>query len=137
MKKILFLFAAVVLITISAKAQSVVTMPLAAGDTITNTGTASKVFTASAGYSGVIVQVNLTKLSGTGAGTVQMQGSLDNVTYTNIGSAFTITNVTTQAAYFSISGPLPYYIKVLSTGSGTESVKQTVKYVLRKYDRTL
>jgi hypothetical protein len=136
MKKILFLFALVVMIT-TTKAQSVVTLPLAAGDTIVNTGTATKVFTASAGYSGVIVQVNLTKISGTGAGTVQMQGSLDGVTYTNVGSAFTITNVTTQAAYFSIAGPLPYYIKVLSTGSGTESVKQTIKYVLRKYDRTL
>jgi hypothetical protein len=132
MKKFLLL-ALVIGTFITASAQHATIMPLTVGDTIVNTGTASKVFTATAGYSGAIVQVNLTKISGTGAGTVQMQGSLDGVKYTNIGSAYTITDVSTQSAYFSISGPLPVYIKVLSTGSGTESMKQQVLYVERKY----
>lgn len=135
MKKI-FVFLSIVLTCFVAQSQSVTTLPLAQGDTITNAGTASRVWTASAGYSGIVIQVNLARISGTGAGTVQMQGSLDGVTYTNIGSAFTITNVAAQAAYFNIAGPLPYYIKVLSTGSGTESVQATYKYVFRKYDRT-
>lgn len=132
MKKFLFLLVMMIGF-ITANAQHATIMPLAVGDTIVNTGTASKVFTATAGYSGVVVQVNLSKISGTGAGTVQMQGSLDGTNYTDIGSAFTITNVATQAAYFNITGPLPVYIKVLSTGSGTESVVQKVYYVLRKY----
>jgi hypothetical protein len=135
MKKILFLIALVIGFASITNAQRATTIPLTSGDTIVNTGTASKVILATAGYSGAIVQVNLTKISGTGAGTVQMQGSLDGVTYTNVGSAYTITNTASQSAYFNISGPLPVYLKVLSTGSGTESVSQTVMYVLRKYDR--
>lgn len=135
MKKI-FVFLLISLAFFEAQSQGVTTLPLLQGDTLTNAGTAARTWTASAGYSGIIIQVNLAKLSGTGAGTVQMQGSLDNVTFTNIGAAFTITNVATQSAYFSIAGPLPYWIKVLSTGSGSESVVLTYKYVFRKYDRT-
>jgi hypothetical protein len=133
MKKLIFLFALVVSLTISANAQRAFTMPLAAGDTIVNTGTSSKVILLTAPYQGIAVQVILTKLSGTGAGTVQLQGCNDGVNYTNIGSAFTITNVTTQSTMFYVTGPVPVYLKVLATGSGTESVVQTVNYVLRKY----
>lgn len=122
-------------IGITTQAQRAITLPLAAGDTITNTGTASRVLPViTVGYDGVIVQVNLTKLSGTGAGTTGLYGSLDGVTYTQIGSNYTITNTATQAAYFSVTAPIPVYLKVLSTGSGTESVKQTVMYVTRKHD---
>ena len=39
----------------TATAQRATTIPLAAGDTITNTGTASKVILATAGYSGVVL----------------------------------------------------------------------------------
>jgi hypothetical protein len=134
MKKLLFILFAFT-VSLAVNAQRATVMPLVAGDTITNTGTSTKVLNATAGYSGCIVQVNLVKLSGTGAGTVQMQGSLDGVTYTNVGSAYTITNTATQSAYFNIVGPLPVYIKVLCTGSGTESVQQTTMYVLRKYNQ--
>ena len=133
MKKFLFLIA-ITFFACASHAQVATKLPLIAGYTIVNTGTSSRTFSATAGYSGVVIQVNLNKLSGTGAGTVQIQGSLDNVNFANIGSAFTITNVTTQAAYFNIVGPLPVYLKVLSTGSGTESVVQTVYYVLRKFN---
>jgi hypothetical protein len=135
MKKLGFLLALMIGLSAISTAQRATVMPLVQGDTIVNAGTASKIITVTAGYSGAIVQVNLTRISGTGAGTVQMQGSLDGVTYTNIGSAFTITNVASQSAYFNISGPLPVFLKVLSTGSGTESVVQTIHYVLRKYER--
>jgi hypothetical protein len=138
MKKFLFLVAAILAGFVSTTlAQEVVTLPLAAGDTITNTGTAVRVIKTTGGASGVVVQVNLTKLSGTGAGTIQMQGSLDNVTYTNIGSAYTITNTFPQGPEFIITAPLPKYIKVLSTGSGTESVVQTILYRLPKYQTSV
>lgn len=135
MKKFILLSMLALVIGIATQAQRVTTLPLAAGDTIVNTGTASKVLPViTAGFEGAIVQVNLSKISGTGAGTTGLYGSLDGVTYTQIGSNYTITNTATQAAYFSVAAPLPAYLKVLSTGSGTESVKQTVLYVLRRHD---
>src|SRR5690242_14389872 len=116
MKKYIILSLLVLVIGITTQAQRAVTLPLAAGDTIVNTGTASKVFTLTAGYDGVIVQVNLTKISGTGAGTTSLYGSLDGVNYTKLGSDYTITNTATQAAWFSVTAPVPVYLKVLSTG---------------------
>jgi hypothetical protein len=132
MKKI-FLIAFLVSLAAFSQAQNGANLPLAAGDTITNTGTSSKVITLTGGYSGAAVQVILTKLSGTGAGTVQLQGCNDGTNYVNLGSAFTITNVTTQSTMFYVTAPVPKYLKVLATGSGTESVVQTVNWVGRKY----
>lgn len=134
MKKLLLLVM-VIGAALSIQAQSAVTMPLAVGDTIVNTGTSAKVIGITGGFSGVAVQVDLTKISGTGAGTVQLQGSNTNTatSFVNIGSAFTITNIAAQTAMFYVAAPLPRYIKVLSTGSGTESVVQTITYRLPKY----
>lgn len=129
------LLLSLMLLASQTKAQRATVMPLVLGDTIVNTGTASKVITATSGYSGAAIEVLLTKISGTGAGTVAVSGSNDGVNYTAIGSAFTITNVTTQSTMFYVTAPLPVYLKVLATGSGTESVVQTVKYVLRKYNQ--
>ncbi|MDP4151189.1 MAG: hypothetical protein Q8943_17415 [Bacteroidota bacterium] len=108
-------------------------MPLAAGDTIVNTGTSAKTITCTYGIAGIAVEVLLTKISGTGAGTVQLQGSNDNVNFTNLGSAFTITNVATQSTMFYVTAPVPQYLKVLATGSGTESVVQTVIHRMSRY----
>lgn len=118
------------LLGIAAHAQkgSPVKLPLAIGDTIKNTGTVSKFITLSGGYNGTSVQVVLSKISGTGAGTVQLQGSLDGVNYVNLGSAFTITDVATQSQVFYVTNPLPGKIKVLCTGSGTENVLVSVWY---------
>src|ERR1700688_4205489 len=107
--------------TTFAQKGSAVKLPLAVGDTIINTGTVSKYITLSGGYNGTSIQVIVSLLSGTGAGTVQLQGSLDGVNYVNLGSAFTITNTATQSQIFYVSSPLPYKIKILGTGSGTES----------------
>jgi len=133
MKKIMFLLLLSGLF-FTATAQRATTMPLTAGDTITNTGTAAKVVTLTSGYAGVAVQVVLTRLSGTAGGTVALQGSNDGTTYTAIGSAYTVTNSASQSTMFYLAEPVPVYIKVLATGTGTMSVVQTVKYVLRKHD---
>ena len=114
-------------------AQTSVKFPTIVGDTVVNTGTQSKVIAVTGGYSGVAVQVILTKLSGTGAGTVKVQGSLDGTNYKDIGSAYTITDVTTQSCTFYVTAPLPQYVKVLTTGSGTESILPVVYYRLSKY----
>jgi hypothetical protein len=133
MKKILSILLVALSVSFASHAQFATVMPLAVGDTIANTGTASKVISATGGYAGAAIQVILTKISGTGAGTVKLMGSNDNSNYTQIGSSFTITDVASQNTVFYVASPLPVYLKVLATGSGTESVVQTVKYVFRKY----
>lgn len=132
MKKLLSLVLVLGVMT-SCLAQDAVQLPLALGDTIVNTGTSSKVLTVTSGPSGVYMQAIFNKISGTGAGTAQLQGSLDGVNYVNIGSAYTITNVTTQTTTFSIAAPVPKYLKVLNTGSGTESVQVRYWYRAPKY----
>lgn len=124
---------AIGLLSLTSKAQVPTLLSLAAGDTAVNTGTASKVIIASAGYQGIAVQAKVTKISGTAGGTVKMQGSLDGTNYTDIGSAYTVTDVASQSTMFYVTGPLPYYIRVLQTGTGTMSAVLTVRYVLRKY----
>jgi hypothetical protein len=118
------------LIGLSAFAQkgTAVKLPLAVGDTLTDAGTVTKYINVTGGYNGVAIQVVLTKLSGTGAGTVQLQSSLDGVNYVNLGSAYTITNTATQSQVFYVTSPVANKIKVLCTGSGTESVKVAVWY---------
>lgn len=129
MKKFLFI-ALLSGLMLQVSAQHAVHMPLVAGDSIVNTGTASKVIPLTAGYSGIAVEVLLTKNSGTGAGTIKLQGSNDGTNYTQIGSTFTITDVATQSTMFYVVAPLPQYIKVLGTGSGTENVTLSVYYRL-------
>ncbi len=125
----------IALFTESALAQSRVTIALVAGDTITNTGTITRVINGplSGGWGGLSVQVVLTKLSGTGAGTLKIQGSNDGTNYVDIGSAFTITNVATQSTIFYVTAPLPAYIRATATGSGTESVVATYIYRFSRY----
>jgi len=136
MKRFLLLMVlSLALFTISSQAQSVTLIPLAAGDTAVNTGTASKVINATAGYQGIVIQAKATEISGTSAGTIKVQGSLDGTNYTDIGSAYTVTDVASQSTMFYVSGPLPRYIKVLQTGSGTMSSILTVRYVFRSYTK--
>lgn len=129
MKKYLLLIVfALTVFAAQAQKGSAVKLPLAVGDTITNTGTVSKFITVTGGYSGVSLQYNVHKLSGTGAGTIQLYGSLDGVTYVAIGSASTITNVADQAFTQYVASPLPSKLKILATGSGTESAVLSVWY---------
>ena len=132
MKK-LFCLSLCVALAVSCFAQDAVLLPLTAGDTITNAGTSSKVLVVTSGPSGVYMQAVFNRISGTGAGTAQLQGSLDGVNYVNIGSAYTITNVATQTTTFTITAPVPKYLKVLNTGSGTESVQVRYWYRAPKY----
>lgn len=133
MKKILFLALVICSLSFTSKAQNATLMPLVQGDTAVNAGTVSKIISATGGYSGVAIQAKDTKISGTLAGTIQIMGSLDGVNYELIGSAFTVTDVATQTKTFYISAPLPPFIKVLQTGSGTMSAQLRVYYVFRRY----
>lgn len=134
MKK-LFLFLLVSVLAFGANAQfgRAYTIPLALGDTVVNTGTAAKVITITGNYAGTAIEVYLTKLSGTNGGTVGLYGSNDGTNYTLIDTAYTITTATTQSVMFYRAAPLPVYLKILATGTGTMSTVLTVKYVIRKY----
>lgn len=137
MKK-LFLVALLGLFAVTIQAQNgtAAYLPLVAGDTIVNTGTVSKALpgiTTSLG--GLVIQTNLVKVSGTGAGTAQLQAALDSTSqnWTNVGSAYTITNVASQTTTFYVAAPVAVYYRLLFTGSGTEAVQVKVAYVFRKY----
>jgi hypothetical protein len=139
MKKVLILAATVIAlcsIVQPALAQTSTQMPLIAGDTLNDAGTVNKQFTVTAGYSAAGVQIVLTKISGTVAGTTKLQGSLDGTNWEDIGSAFTHTNVASQAKLFTVTGGVPYtYLRTTSVGSGTMSAQIRIRYVLKKHSQ--
>lgn len=132
MKK--FLLGLLVILTVQfTNAQTATTIALAAGDTVVNTGTANKVIKLTGGYSGIAVTAIATEISGTSGGTIAVYGSPDGTNYDIIGSAYTVTDVASQSKTFYITAPVPVYLKVLQTGTGTMSSILTVKYVIRRY----
>lgn len=129
--------AGLMVIAIPVSAQRATLMPLVAGDTVVNAATVNKTFTVTAGYSVVGIQFVLTKISGTVAGTVTPQVSLDGTNYITLpgASAHTSTDVATNSNAWYITGGVPWqYIRVKGTGSGTMSAQLRVYYVLRKHD---
>jgi hypothetical protein len=106
--------------------------PVVAGDTITNTGTANKVITATGGYSDIAIQVVLTKVSGTAAGTVKVEGTLDGTNYYALGDTLAGRDAATVTKIFTHSGTPYVKYKVTFTGAGTMVTKWKVWYTLRK-----
>lgn len=112
-------------------------------DTVTNTGVKTMALPATQIVKGpkqtTTVSAVITKISGTGAGTVVLKGSNDGVNFSTIASTqlqggqtatFTLTDVASQAYHFVVlNNPFLYY-ETVTTGSGTEviSVKGTVLY---------
>jgi hypothetical protein len=135
MKKILFLVTVCILATVTTFAQRSIQMPKIAGDTVVDAGSVTqKSFSVTGSYSAAAVQIVLTKISGTVAGTTKIQGSLNGTNWEDIGTAFTNTDVASQAKLFTITGGVPYTsIRVNSTGSGTMKALLTVYYVLKTH----
>lgn len=102
-------------------------------DTVTNTGVKYQI-AAVAGYQDVItIQTVITKISGTVAGTVIIQGSLDGVNYTTIGTdSLTATDVATQSKSWSVNPSSFTHYRVSYTGAGTMSAKINSKILWRK-----
>jgi hypothetical protein len=137
MKKRFSLFlAGFLLLAVSLNAQRSTVMGLTAGDTAVDGGTASKIITVTGGPQGIAIQAKLTKIDGTVGGTLGVYGSGDGVTYDLIGSTFTPTNVASQQKSFYIAGPLPQYIKVMETGTGTMRAIISVVYRMPYYQGT-
>lgn len=127
--------------TIESKAQNATLISLAAGDTLSqaaSSDTVSKVIRVTSPASSFAIQVNQTKLSGTGSGKAYLYGSLDGTNYVLTDSSSAFTDVTTNVAQFTKT-PAPYtYYKVqarpMGAATGTQSAIVRIYYVIRKYN---
>lgn len=97
------------------------------GVTITNTGTSACSLKVANPYHTVTVQAVMTKTSGTLAGTLTLQGSVDGTSWETVptslvagaASTYTVTDVASQAKTFVITGTPFLYYKLSWTGTGT------------------
>lgn len=96
-------------------------------DTVTNSGSGYVQLRVSNYYTTVTMQAVVTKLSGTAAGTVTVQGSNDNTNWETVNTSYitsqtlSVTNVTTSTKLFVVTGSPYAYYRLSYTGSGTMS----------------
>jgi hypothetical protein len=138
MKKFLSLAVVMLGIVSAAFSQFTVTMPLVAGDTVVNTASVHKQLPRlTGGYSGVVITVKVTEIgSVTSGGSVGIYASADGTTWDLLGSAYTVTDVATQQKTFQIAAPVPEYLRVTQTGTGTMQSVPTVSYRITSYQQT-
>lgn len=142
MKKfILIMVLGLLAFTVESKAQNATLIALAAGDTLSQSAssdTVSKVIRVTGPASTFAIQVNQTKLSGTGSGKVYLYGSLDGTNYVLTDSSSAFTDQTTNVAQFTKSpAPFTYYkvqARPMGAATGTQSAIVRVYYVIRKYN---
>ena len=126
MKNVFLIFAVLVAVATSGFAQTNQRLTFlqptgAASDTVTNTGTITLTRAFKGGARAIGVQVAVTKTSGTVAGSIIMQGSIDGTNYYDI-STQTATNTTGTKTYiFGVKGEDAYYsnYRISWTGIGT------------------
>jgi hypothetical protein len=139
MKKILFVLAiaAALFVTSSvtneASAQVVTTAALAAGDTATNADTVYKTF--STVEDGIVCfQAKVTKISGTVAGHVILQGTVDGTNWQNVNTdTLTLTDVATQIKIWPVDHGYYKGYRVRIITSGTQASVITFAR-LRRYE---
>lgn len=103
-----------------------------ATDTITNAITENQ-YVQVDGYNEIItIQPTFTKISGTAAATAKMQGSVDFVGWTDIGSSYTVTDVATQTTAFILTPSNYRYYRLNVVPTGTQSVKLKTPVIVRK-----
>ena len=106
---------------------------------VVNTATAYNTLEVSGSYETVSIQTVITKVSGTVAGTVTLQGSNDGVNYetfdTNYVSTatvtFTPTNVTTNSKIWLMNRNPYLFFRIKYVGTGTMSATMT-SYLVAK-----
>lgn len=101
-------------------------------DTAVNTAAVSQVIQISGYWDLVSIQPTFTKISGTVGGTAALYGSVDNVGFTLIDTAVTLTDVASKTLYWKIAPSNFQYYKLVTTGTGTMSVKVTTPAIWRK-----
>lgn len=94
-------------------------------DTTTNTGVSFVGLGVSEWYNTVTIQSVVTKISGTVAGTVTLQGSIDGTNYVTVNSSYaditsySPTDVATSSRIFVVTGSPYRYYRLSYTGAGT------------------
>lgn len=117
MKKFILILIVFIGITASSNAQ----MIMSGSDTIFNGAVVSVTQDISKAYDVVSFQAVVTKLTGTVAGTVMLEGSNDGTNYLSISDTLTLTDVTTNTKLWTVDkAPYKYY-RLKGTGSGTMS----------------
>lgn len=96
-------------------------------DTTTNTATSYIGLGLAAWYNTVTIQSVVTKISGTVAGTVTLQGSIDGTNYVTVNSSYadvtsySPTDVATSSKLFVVTGSPYRYYRLSYAGAGTMS----------------
>jgi hypothetical protein len=135
MKKILIALLLVIGLGATAQTSKVVmlksTTTAKTLDTVTNTGTRIQRLQIPSYNDVVTVQPTFTKISGTAGGTVTLMGSVDNVAYSAIGSAYTVTDTATQTTSFSVNPSIYQYYQLRYVGTGTMAVSFSTPVLYR------
>jgi hypothetical protein len=148
MKKVLFiLMFAFIAIVSNAQTGRAYVFATAFGDTLTNTDTSARIIPATAGYSCLGIQVNVTKLSGSAiTGKAYLYQSLDGSNYTltdsanyntspiivgNFASAL-VPSYQATAYITKQTSPGVYYL-IAATSIGTVSEKVQFAYTAKQY----
>lgn len=142
MKKILSLIFVVLVVAFSASAQitDLKSSFNLTSDTVTNTATGYLQATALSGAKGVAsIQIVITKISGTVAGTITLQGSNDGTNFIALTNTSTVpqiatataTDVASQTFGWTIGLNVWRYYRVSWTGAGTMSARFTGKLHVR------
>lgn len=101
-------------------------------DTVDNTESISQTKQIIGYHKQLTIQSTVTKISGTVGGTITLYGSLDGVTYDQIGTdVFTATNVASQCNIWNLGVSGYAYYRVTYAGAGTMSAKLQTYYILR------
>lgn len=133
MKKLFLLLALVVGLAVTSNAQVPKQMAVAVGDTLVNTDTLYKSFTISAGYAVVGVQIVVTKISGTVAGNVIIQKTMDGSNWQNV-DTLALSNVATNSGIYEYQAPAAGKMRVQFISAGTQSYTPRIWTVFRKHD---
>lgn len=117
MKTLLFVLALICSLFVSAQGYD---YEMAGSDTITNSATVNVTQTLASPYDVASFQAVVTKVDGTVAGTVLLQGSNDGTNYVDISTdTLTLTDVATQSYLWSVTDAPYKYYRLKGTGSGT------------------
>lgn len=142
MKKFILLFALMFSIAGISNAQSY-TMLSSVGntsDTNTNAETVTLTKAITGSFAVISVQAVVTKLSGTAAGNIVLQGTVNGTNYVNLtdlcqpsaNDTFTLTNVTTQSCMWTITPSKYIGYRLAFTTSGTVSARVQGTIIARK-----
>lgn len=105
-----------------------------ATDTITNSTTKNLYVQVDGFQDAITIQPTFVKISGTAAATAKLQGSVDNVAYTDVAgaSSYTVTDVATQTTAWVVTNSPYRFYRVNIVPTGTQSVKVTAPVIVRK-----